>query len=213
MKAPRPEPTIFENATAWVGSPSSVIAHTAFFIAAFLMGAIGFAEWDMVLLVLTTLVSLEAIYLAIFIQMSVNRQTKELEEVSEDIDEIQEDIDEIQEDVEEISEDVDELQEDIEEISEDVEDIQEGVEEMSEDDAPAPAEGVVVDGTPGVDHVLAEVKKILKELEELKKELQPKAQQPAPKELGPGKPLSIGRKIANSLTPKKGKGKGTRKEA
>ncbi len=193
MKAPRPAPTIFDNATTWVGSPSSVIAHTAFFIAAFFAGAAGFAEWDMVLLVLTTLVSLEAIYLAIFIQMSVNRQARELEEVSEDIDEIQEDIDEIQEDVEEISEDV-------EEISEDVEDIQEDVEEMSEDDAPPPAEGVVVDGTPGVDHVLAEVKKILKELEDLKAQIHPPTvEQP--------KPASIGRKIAAGLKPKKGKTK------
>ncbi|MBP6860027.1 MAG: DUF1003 domain-containing protein [Candidatus Pacebacteria bacterium] len=202
MKAPRPAPTFFDNATTWVGSPASVIAHTAFFIVAFLAGVIGFAEWDMVLLVLTTLVSLEAIYLAIFIQMSVNRQARELEEVSEDIDEIQEDIDEIQEDVEEISEDV-------EEISEDVEDIQEGVEEMAEDDAPPPVEGVVVDATPGVDHVLAEVKKILKELEDLKAQLPTK---PEPASEMP-ESVSLGRKIANSLKSKKPKPKAAKKIA
>lgn len=70
------------------------------------------------LLVLTTIVSLEAIYLAIFIQMTVNRHSDELEEVSEDVDEIQEDIDEIQEDVGEIQGDIDEMQEDVEELSE-----------------------------------------------------------------------------------------------
>lgn len=215
MKAPRPEPTIFENATTWVGSPSSVIAHTAFFIFAFLMGAIGFAEWDMVLLVLTTVVSLEAIYLAIFIQMSVNRQSKELEEVSEDIDEIQEDIDEIQEDVEEISEDVDELQEDVEEISEDVEDIQEDVEEMSDDDALPPAEGVVVDATPGVNHVLAEVKKILKELEDLKAQIQPHTPPGGVEAVPPAmpKPASLTRKIAGALKPKASRAKPAKKAA
>ena len=57
-----------------------------------------------ILLILTTLVSLEAIYLSIFIQMTVNKHGEELEEVSEDIGEIQEDVDELQEDVEEITE-------------------------------------------------------------------------------------------------------------
>ena len=57
-------------------------------------------DFDKVMLILTTVVSLEAIYLAIFIQMTVNKHAAELEEVSEDIDEIQEDIDEIQEDIE-----------------------------------------------------------------------------------------------------------------
>lgn len=49
------------------------------------------------LLVLTTVVSLEAIYLSIFIQMTVNHQARELAELSEDVDEIQEDIEEISE--------------------------------------------------------------------------------------------------------------------
>src|SRR3989344_5054930 len=63
-----------------------------------------------ILLILTTVVSLEAIYLSIFIQMSVNRHSQELEEVSEGIEEIQEDVDEIQKDVDEIQEDVEEIQ-------------------------------------------------------------------------------------------------------
>lgn len=64
---------------------------------------------DKVMLILTTIVSLEAIYLSLFIQMTVNKH-------SEDIAEIAEDVDDIQEDIEEISEDVDDIQEDIEEI-------------------------------------------------------------------------------------------------
>jgi len=85
------------------------------------------------LLILTTIVSLEAIYLSIFIQMSVNRQAKRLREVSEDIVEIQEDVEEIQEDVEEIQEDVEGIEKDIDEIQEDVEDINEDVEDITED--------------------------------------------------------------------------------
>lgn len=72
-----------------------------------MLGILKLAHWEIVLLVLTTAVSLEAIYLAIFIQMTVNRNTASLAEVEEDIDEIQEDIDEIQEDIDEIEEEED----------------------------------------------------------------------------------------------------------
>lgn len=103
--------TFVERVTAWIGSLPSLILHTVVFIAFFVFSFLGFLSWDLMFLILTTIVSLEAIYLAIFIQMTVNRQAKELAEVSEDVEDIQEDI-------EEISEDVDEIQEDIEEITE-----------------------------------------------------------------------------------------------
>ena len=109
--------------TRWVGSPTSVVVHTILFIASFLSVRFGFINFEEMLLVLTTIVSLEAIYLAIFIQMTVNRNTESLEEVEEDIDEIQVDIDEIQEDVDELQEDVGEIQEDVDEIQEDVQQI------------------------------------------------------------------------------------------
>lgn len=99
----------FENfpkkLTKWIGSPMSIIIHTIFFIGVFGLRFFGFSSVD-VLLFLTTIVSLEAIYLSIFIQMTVNKHGEDLEEVSEDIEEIQEDVDEIQKDVEEIQEDV-----------------------------------------------------------------------------------------------------------
>ena len=63
------------------------------------------------LLILTTLVSLEAIYLAIFIQMSVNKNSQDIEIIQEDVGEIQEDIDEIQKDVDEIQEDIEDMEE------------------------------------------------------------------------------------------------------
>ncbi len=95
--------------TYWIGSPQSILAHTVFFVGIFALRFFDFSSSD-VLLILTTIVSLEAIYLSIFIQMTVNKHSEELEEVSEDIEEIQEDVEEIQEDVEEIQEDVEEIQ-------------------------------------------------------------------------------------------------------
>ncbi|MDE2399728.1 MAG: DUF1003 domain-containing protein [Patescibacteria group bacterium] len=109
-----------KNLTAAIGSTGSLIIHTIFFIGIFGLRFLGF-DTSSILLILTTAVSLEAIYLSIFIQITVNRQSEELEEVSEDIEEIQKDVDEIQEDVDEIQKDVDEIQEDVEEISEDEE--------------------------------------------------------------------------------------------
>ena len=96
--------------TNWVGTPGSILVHTILFIGCFSLTLFGF-RLDQILLILTTVVSLEAIYLAIFIQMTVNRNTKSLEEVEEDIDEIQEDIDELEEDVDEIQEDVEDIEE------------------------------------------------------------------------------------------------------
>lgn len=169
MKAPRPAPTFFERITKSVGSPTSVIIHTAFFISVFLLGTLGLADWDMVLLVLTTLVSLEAIYLAIFIQMSVNQQARELEEVSEDIEDIQENVEEISEDVEDIQEDIDEIQEDVEEISEDVDEIQEDVEELSEEEAETtPKKPSKMKSDQALAALVEDVKKILAEIEALK---------------------------------------------
>lgn len=118
--------------TRGVGSVWSVIIHTIFFIGAFISVLLG-VEIDRVLLVLTTLVSLEAIYLSIFIQMSVNHQAKVIANVEKDIDEIQEDVEEIAEDVEDIQEAHEEIQEDIEEIQKDVDEIQGDVEEIQKD--------------------------------------------------------------------------------
>lgn len=101
--------------TRWIGTTQSIIVHTIFFIVMFAFYFLG-VELDQILLILTTAVSLEAIYLALFIQMTVNRNTESLEEVEEDIEEIQEDVeglegefDDIQEDVEELSEDIDKM--------------------------------------------------------------------------------------------------------
>ncbi|MEK7636100.1 MAG: hypothetical protein AAB362_00185 [Patescibacteria group bacterium] len=103
--------------TEWIGTTGSLVVHTIFFIIALALPFFGLSV-DNVLLILTTIVSLEAIYLSIFIQMTVNRHAESLEEVQEDVQEISEDVEEISKDVEEISIDVDEISEDVDKINE-----------------------------------------------------------------------------------------------
>lgn len=90
MKSKAPVEGIIKS----VGSITSLLLHTFIFAVFFGLAIIEFVSWSTMLLVLTTIVSLEAIYLAIFIQMTVNRQAEELAEVSEDVEDIQEDIEE-----------------------------------------------------------------------------------------------------------------------
>ena len=97
--------------TRWIGSTVSLVIHTIIFIAAFLAVHYDLIRFEEMLLILTTIVSLEAIYLSIFIQMTINYTTQELEDISEDVEEMQEDVAELQEDVEDISEDVEEMSE------------------------------------------------------------------------------------------------------
>lgn len=147
-----------------IGSVPSLIIHSLAFAGFFIVALLGIATWEIVLLVLTTIVSLEAIYLAIFIQITVNRHSQSLKEVEEDIDEIQED-------VEELGEDLEDIQEDIEEISEDIDEIQEDVEEMTEDETAAakkPAKKKV-SNDEALDRLARDVERVLRDLEALKK--------------------------------------------
>lgn len=91
-----------DDVTGWIGSKASLIVHTVLFTASFGAAFIGVVPFDRMLLVVTTVVSLEAIYLSIFIQMTVNRHAAEIKEVGEDVEAIQEDVEDIQEDIEEI---------------------------------------------------------------------------------------------------------------
>jgi uncharacterized membrane protein len=125
---------IDEYITTWMGSTPSIIVHTVIFFSFLTSPLYSSISFDSVLLILTTIVSLEAIYLALFIQISINRQTKVIGEVSEDIEEIQEDVEEVHEHVEEVSKEVGELSEDIEEISSDVEEIQQDMDEQEKEE-------------------------------------------------------------------------------
>lgn len=102
--------------TQWIGSIWSIVIHTVIFLFFIVLILLGYNA-DKVMLILTTIVSLEAIYLSLFIQMTVNKHSEHIADIAEDVDDIQEDIDDIQEDIEEISEDVEDIQEDIEELS------------------------------------------------------------------------------------------------
>jgi uncharacterized protein YoxC len=179
---PAIEPTTVERIIASIGSVGSLAIHTLAFACFFLLSVFGVLEWSLMLLILTTILSLEAIYLAIFIQITVNRHTQSLKEVEEDIDEIQEDVEElgedmedIQEDLEEISEDIDEIQEDMEEISEDIDEIQEDVEELNEEDgadkalATPKARGKKPTQAETLERLAADVARVLADLEALKK--------------------------------------------
>ncbi|MBP5993344.1 MAG: DUF948 domain-containing protein [Candidatus Moranbacteria bacterium] len=143
METPLPLPEVTEPkasrveslalaAPQYLGSPTSLILHTCFFVGIFTLQLFGFS-FDQIMLILTTLVSLEAIYLSLFIQMTVNQHAKQIEEVSEDVEDISEDVEEISKDIDTIQEDVEEISEDVEEISKDIDTIQEDVKEISED--------------------------------------------------------------------------------
>lgn len=89
------KPTRIDSLIRWIGTPSSLVVHTLFFLAMLSLRLFGVSAAD-TLLVLTTVVSLEAIYLSIFIQMAVNRQADEQkktrDELAASINEIQETI-------------------------------------------------------------------------------------------------------------------------
>ena len=126
MRASTPQKVkIVERIVGALGSAYSLVAHTAVFTGFFLLALVGILSWELMLLVLTTLVSLEAIYLALFIQITVNEHTRSLREVEEEIEELGEEMEDIQEDLEEISEDIEEMSEDMDEIQEDIEEMNE----------------------------------------------------------------------------------------
>ena len=109
-----------QRMTNSIGTTNSLIVHTFLFVGIFVLGFFGVSV-DQTLLILTTIVSLEAIYLAIFIQMTVNRTTLSLANVEEDIDDIQGDVDDIQEDVDSLETNMKEISDDYIDDSEETE--------------------------------------------------------------------------------------------
>lgn len=150
------------GSTRYIGSPASLVIHTIFFISVFGLQKIGFS-FEKTMLVLTTVVSLEAIYLSLFIQMTVNRQARQIEEVSEDIDDIQEDVEGISKDVDDIQEDVDDIQEDVQEISKDIDEMLEDVDSIQEhtEEINADMEGI----HEHIEHIKENVEDLSEELD------------------------------------------------
>jgi peptidoglycan hydrolase CwlO-like protein len=168
MSSTEPEDALkgIERLIVWIGSPASLALHTVVFIAFFAVSLLQLISWGLMFAILTNVVSLEAIYLAIFIQMSVNRQSASLKVVEEDVGDIQEDIEELGENVEELGENVEELGENVEDLKEDVEDIQEDIGEIDKDDDDDTAR--VHRQAQMLDSLTNDVKAILKTLESLK---------------------------------------------
>lgn len=77
--------TLAEKVAKWTGSVWSIIMHTAMFIGAFTISFFGVAL-NSILLIVTTIVSLEAIYLSIFIQMTSNKHDKSIKEIHKRMD-------------------------------------------------------------------------------------------------------------------------------
>jgi uncharacterized membrane protein len=73
-KKPKNKLNIDEKITAAMGSMKSIVFHTILFIVFLSLPFFTEITIDSALLILTTIVSLEAIYLALFIQISINRQ-------------------------------------------------------------------------------------------------------------------------------------------
>ena len=139
-----------------IGSVKSVMIHTVLFALPFILIMLG-SDSTTVLLVFTTMLSLEAIYLSIFIQMGVNLQAKKLQSVASDVGALQKDVDEISDNVEGISDSVEEISDNVEEIQED---IQEDEDEEEEDDE------AIKQIKATLDVLMEEVLKLKKNIEE-----------------------------------------------
>jgi len=164
--------SVIEGATTWIGSVPSLVVHTLLFALTFSVGLFHILTWELVLLILTTVVSLEAIYLAIFIQMTVNRHDESLRDVKEDIGELGEDVEDIQDDIGGLSDDVGDIQENIGELGEDVGDIQENVvdiqesvEDLTDED---PNREQVCQQQATLENLIADLKHVLAQVEEFK---------------------------------------------
>jgi DNA repair ATPase RecN len=96
-----------------VGSTASIIIHTLLFLFFFASHWIFSWPYDFILLVLTTVVSLEAIYISIFIQRAVNQQSVRLQEVEETLDDVEETLDDVEETLDDVEDSIDEDLDDV----------------------------------------------------------------------------------------------------
>lgn len=124
---------IFLQIPNLLGSTKSIVIHTISIITMFLLAFVG-VEFDTILLIVTTVLTIEAIYLSLFLQLSMNQNSKDIEEIKQDADEIQHDLEEIQEDTEEIQKEIGEIQEDTEEIQKEVDELEEEINEDTDQD-------------------------------------------------------------------------------
>lgn len=84
------------KATRWIGTPQSILIHTILFIGIFTLTPM--FGLDRVLLIFTTALSIEAIYIGLLVQMTVASSREEIKEVAEDVEDILEDTEDLTED-------------------------------------------------------------------------------------------------------------------
>lgn len=76
-----------ESIAVWIGSVTSLIVHTIVFVIMFGLRFAGISIGN-ILLIATTIVSFEAIYLNILVQMTVNKHSKHLKKHSEHLEKL-----------------------------------------------------------------------------------------------------------------------------
>jgi uncharacterized protein YoxC len=165
--------------TEWLGTPLSIGIHTCIFTLAFLSYFLG-VSFETVLLVMTTFLSIEAIYLSLFIQLSVNVTKESLEDVEEDIEDIQEDVEglegasrEMQEDVEGLEGNLRKLRKNMQGLEEDVEDISEDIDRFTlEDDKEAGAQSAHIESSKSLQNVEREIINLSKGIIALRDDLE-----------------------------------------
>lgn len=111
---------IAKKITHWIGTSSAIYTHLSFFTIMGLWYLFDVPDRDRILLILTTIVSLEAVFQGCFIQMTVNLQGRELNAVKTTMNEVQESVESVQTSVEEVQESVESVQETVEEVHEEV---------------------------------------------------------------------------------------------
>lgn len=80
----------FFRITGWIGTPFSLIVHTIIFGGILALRFFGVAA-DYILYIFTTAIAIEVIYLAIFIQLSINKSARTMERMESGLEFIRED--------------------------------------------------------------------------------------------------------------------------
>ncbi len=158
---------IADKVTTWIGSTASLVVHTILFAFTFSSHWLFGWEYSFILLVLTTVVSLEAIYISIFIQRAVNQQAIRLTDVEQTLDEVEESIDEVEESLDGVEETLDDVEEALDDVGETLDSVEEDLkEDQKEDDEDR---GELKQLEESNELLLVEVRKLVKELRAAKK--------------------------------------------
>ena len=161
---------VSDTIIGWMGSNVSVVLHTLFFLGALLSPVLFNLSFDTILLVLTTVVSLEAIYLSLFIQRSVNKQSirlgdveEALDDVEESVDNVEKALDDVEESVDNVEKALDDVEESVDNVEKSLDDVEKALDETEEDIADIAGDTARKLEQP-IDEMILEMREMLKEL-------------------------------------------------